>query len=132
MLLLPAVLVSPAPAADPSPYPKFIKGEELFIPGRPLVGYLTVQPRFTAIEHDRRNPIVNDFFGWRRVKLRLLGEPRPQLSYHFQGVYKTHNFSPTDNRVTLQEAWAMEILPLFQTQGGPDPPPHGPGALYPG
>jgi hypothetical protein len=66
MVLLLAALVSPAPGADPSPYPKFIKGEELFIPGQPLVGYVTLQPRFTAIEHDRRNKIVNDLFVWRR------------------------------------------------------------------
>lgn len=65
MVVLLTILVSPAPAANPSPYPKFIKGDNFFIPGRPLVGYLTVQPRFTAIEHDRRNNIVKDFFGWR-------------------------------------------------------------------
>ena len=118
--------VAVAPAADSSPYPRFITGEELFIPGQPLVGYVTLQPRFTAIEHDRRSRIVNDFFGWRRLKLRMLGEPIPQLSYCFQGVYKTHNFSPTDNRVTLQEAWMQwKISPRFKLKVGQTLPPMG-------
>ncbi len=126
MVLLLAVLVSPTLGADPSPYPKFIKGDNFFIPGQPLVGYVTVQPRFTAIEHDRRNNIVNDFFGWRRVKLRMLGEPIPQLSYYFQEVYKTHNFSPTDNRITLQEAWLVgKILPALRLKVGQFKPPMG-------
>jgi phosphate-selective porin len=126
MVLLLEILVSPAPATEPSPYPKFIKGEEFFIPDQPLMAYLTVQPRFTAIENDSRNKIDNHFFGWRRLKLRLLGEPLPQLTYCFQGVYKTHNFSPTDNRVTLQEAWMQwKFSPHFKLKVGQTLPPMG-------
>lgn len=51
--------VTVAPAADSSPYPNFIRGDDFFIPGQPLVGYVTVQPRFTAIENDSRNNIDN-------------------------------------------------------------------------
>jgi phosphate-selective porin len=45
----------------------------------------------------------------------MLGEPIPQLHYYFQGVYKTHNFSPTENNITLQEAWLLwKFLPVMK------------------
>jgi phosphate-selective porin len=124
--MLLAVVAAAAQGSAPSPYPRFIKGEEFFIPGKPLVVYLTVQPRFTAIEHDSRNRIINDYFSLRRIKLRMLGEPTPQLSYYSQGVYKTHNFSPTDNDISLQEGWLMwKFLPVLKLKVGQFKPPFG-------
>jgi phosphate-selective porin len=56
----------------------------------------------------------------------MLGEPIPQLSYYFQGVYKTHNFSPTDNNITLQEAWLLwKFLPVLKLKVGQFKPPLG-------
>lgn len=126
IMLLLTIPAPPAGGADHSAYPQFIRGDEFFIPGQPLVLYVTAQPRFTAIENDSRNNIDNHFFGWRRLKLRMLGEATPRLSYYFQGVYKTHNFSPTDNRITLQEAWLVgKFLPALRLKVGQFKPPMG-------
>ncbi len=42
-----------------------------------------------------------DYFSLRQVELRILGEPQPRLRYYVQGLYKTHNYSPTDNQFFL-------------------------------
>lgn len=105
-------------------YPKMLKGEDLFIPGKPIVGYLTVQPRYTTLENETGAP--SDYFSLRRVKLRILGEPQSGLRYYVQGIYKTNNYSSTDDHVFLQEARVMwEYLPSAHVQVGQFIPPMG-------
>jgi hypothetical protein len=110
--------------AENSPYPKMLKGEDLFIPGKPIVGYLTAQERYTTLENEPGAP--SDYFSLRRLKLRILGEPLSGLQYYVQGIYKTNNYSSTDNQVFLQEARVKwDLFPSTYVQVGQFIPPMG-------
>lgn len=115
-----------AQGTEHSPYPPLLQGDDFFISGKPAVGYLTLQPRYTVVENDSQNSTESHYFSLRRAKLRLLGQPLSEFRYYIQGIYKTHNFSPTDNEIFLQEAWARwEFSPSLRLQVGQFIPPMG-------
>ncbi|RMH05330.1 MAG: hypothetical protein D6704_09765 [Nitrospirae bacterium] len=58
-----------------------------------------MQVRFTHTE------VPDDRLGIRRLKVMLGGHLDPRLHYFVQGLYKTGNDSPTDDRPSIQEAW---------------------------
>lgn len=113
-----------ARGAENGPLPKILTGDDFFIPGKPIIGYLTVEPRYTIAEN--KDGTSSNYFSLRRLKLRILGELQAGLDYYVQGIYKTHNYSPTDDQIFLQEARVMwKFHPSLTLQVGQFKPPMG-------